>query len=65
MLAGSITGLLFRMNMGLRAMLVSTGLGGILGGLCGGMSVLILKLSGTTMDQLLDTQHQWIESRNK
>lgn len=63
-LGGSITGLLFRMNLGLRATLVSTGLGGILGGLCGGISILILKLSGITVSEILDAQKQWIDSRN-
>lgn len=65
MLGGSITGLLFKMNLGLRAALVGIGFGGILGGVCGGMSVLILKLSGITIDEVLDVQQDWINSRNK
>jgi len=64
-LGGSITGLLFKINLGLRATLVGTGLGGILGGICGGMSILILKLSGVTIDEVLDAQQQWINSRDK
>jgi len=65
MLGGSITGLLFKMNLGLRAALVGSGLGGILGGVCGGISILILKLSGITVDQVLDAQQEWINSREK
>ncbi|XP_077273526.1 RPII140-upstream gene protein [Temnothorax americanus] len=64
MLGGSVTGLIFKMNMGLRATLVGTGLGAVLGGFCGGISVLILKLSGITIDEVLEAQKQWISSRN-
>ncbi|XP_071573996.1 complex I assembly factor TIMMDC1, mitochondrial [Temnothorax nylanderi] len=64
MLGGSVTGLIFKMNMGLRAMLVGTGLGAVLGGFCGGVSVLILKLSGITIDEVLEAQKRWIDSRN-
>lgn len=53
------------MNLGLRATLVGTGLGSILGGLCGGMSILILNLSGITIDEVLDAQKQWIDSKNE
>lgn len=65
MLGGSITGLIFKMNMGLRGALVGAGAGGVLGGLCGGISVLILKLAGVTVDEVLDSQKQWMESRAK
>lgn len=64
MLGGSITGLLFKLNLGIRASLVGTGLGTILGALCGGMSTLILNLSGTTIDEVLTAHKQWIESRD-
>ncbi|KAL0130609.1 hypothetical protein PUN28_002326 [Cardiocondyla obscurior] len=64
LLSGSITGLLFKINMGLRGALVGTGLGFVLGGLCGTVSVLILKLSGISIDEVLTAQHQWVESRN-
>lgn len=64
MLGGSITGLLFKINLGLRAALVGTGLGGILGGVCGGLSTLILKLSGVTVDEILEAQQHWVNSRD-
>ncbi|XP_011647644.1 RPII140-upstream gene protein isoform X1 [Pogonomyrmex barbatus] len=65
MLGGSVTGFLFKINLGLRGMLVGTGLGGILGGLCGTTSIIILKLSGVTIDEILEAQQQWINSRNE
>ncbi|XP_070153420.1 RPII140-upstream gene protein isoform X1 [Polyergus mexicanus] len=65
MLGGSITGLLFKMNLGFRGALVGIGLGSILGGLCGGISLLILKLSGTTIDEVLEAQQKWVNSRDK
>jgi len=61
----SVTGLLFRLNMGIRAALVGTGLGSILGAICGGTSLLILNLTGITMDEVLQVQTEWISSRNK
>lgn len=64
-MSGSITGLLFKMNLGLRATLVGTGLGGVLGGVCGGVSILILKLSGITIDEVLEAQQRWGNSRDK
>lgn len=64
MFGGSISGLLFKMNLGLRAALVGTGLGGILGGVCGVISILILKFSGITIDEAFEAQQQWINSRD-
>jgi len=61
----STTGLLFRINMGIRAALIGTGLGGILGAICGGTSLLILNLTGITMDEVLQVQTEWLSSRNK
>ncbi|KAG5325509.1 140U protein, partial [Pseudoatta argentina] len=63
-LGGSIAGLLFKMNLGFRGALVGTGLGSILGGVCGGVSLLILKLSGITIDEVLEAQKNWINARN-
>lgn len=65
MLGGSITGLLFKINLGLRAALVGTGLGCILGGFCGGVSIVILTLSGVSVDEVLSAQQQWIDSRTE
>ncbi|XP_029161780.1 RPII140-upstream gene protein [Nylanderia fulva] len=65
MLGGSVTGLLFKINLGLRGACVGMGLGGILGGICGGVSVFILKLSGVTIDEVLEAQYQWVNSRDE
>ncbi|CAL1681298.1 unnamed protein product [Lasius platythorax] len=65
MLGGFVTGLLFKMNLGLRAALVGSGLGSILGGICGGVSILILKISGVTIDEVLEAQQQWVNSRDE
>lgn len=64
-LGASITGALFKMNLGVRATLVGAGLGSILGGICGTASVLILHLSGISMDEVLDAQQKWITSRDE
>jgi len=65
MVGASVTGLLFRINMGIRAALVGTGLGSVLGAICGSASLLILNLTGITMDEVLQVQAEWISSRNK
>lgn len=64
-LGGSVTGFLNRMNLGLRASLVGAGLGGTLGGISGGLTVLILYLTGTTIDEVLKVQHDWILKREE
>lgn len=64
-MGASVTGTLFKMNLGLRAALVGAGLAGILGGICGSLSVFILYLSGTTMDEVLEAQQRWITSRDE
>jgi len=65
MLGGSVTGLLFKMNLGLRAALIGMGLGSILGGMCGVVSLVVLKISGVTMDEVLETQKQWVNSKDE
>lgn len=65
MLGGSVTGLLFKMNLGLRGALIGMGLGSILGGICGVVSLVILQLSGVTIDEILETQKQWINSKDE
>ncbi|EFN75045.1 RPII140-upstream gene protein [Camponotus floridanus] len=65
MLGASITGLLFKINLGLRAALIGMGLGSILGGIYGVTSLVILQISGVTMDEVLEAQKQWINSRDE
>lgn len=65
MFGGAVTGLLFKMNLGLRGALVGMGLGSILGGICGAVSLLILQISGVTIDEVLEAQKQWINLRDE
>lgn len=64
-LGGSVTGLLFKINLGLRGALIGMGLGSILGGICGVTSLIILQISGITMDEVLEAQRQWINSKDE
>lgn len=64
-LGGAVTGLLLKINLGLRGSLVGMGLGSILGGICGAVSLIILHISGVTMDEVLEAQKQWVNSRDE
>lgn len=64
-LGASVTGLLFRINMGIRGALVGAGLAAILGLICGTISVLVLKLAGVSVDTVLEEQQSWITSRDR
>ncbi|XP_014476188.1 PREDICTED: RPII140-upstream gene protein [Dinoponera quadriceps] len=61
-LGGSITGFLNRLNLGLRASLVGASLGGTLGGICGGISIFLLYLTGTNIDEIMQVHYDWINS---
>lgn len=63
--AGAVTGSIYKVNMGLRGMLVGGGLGTALGSLAGGITLLILKGSGMTMEEVRYWQYKWKEERNK
>lgn len=65
MFGGAVTGFLYKMNLGLRGALVGSGLGSILGVVCGGLSILALKLSGITIDEVYTAQQEWVHSRNQ
>lgn len=62
---GTVTGFIYKINLGFRAALVASGLGSILGGICGSLSILMLKLSGITLDEVMTAQQEWVKSRNK
>ncbi|XP_020299452.1 RPII140-upstream gene protein [Pseudomyrmex gracilis] len=64
-LGGSISGFLFRINLGLRGGLVGAGIGSILGGIGGCVTVLTCKLTGISMDQMLEAQEQMREAANE
>lgn len=61
--AGSSTGALFRMNLGLRGMVAGSIVGGALGVVAGGASLGIMKLSGTSMEEIRYFQHQMHKKR--
>lgn len=61
--AGSSTGALFRMNLGLRGMVAGAIVGGALGVVAGGASMGIMKLSGTSMEEVRYWQYQWHKKR--
>lgn len=61
--AGSSTGALFRMNLGLRGMVAGAIVGGGLGIFAGGASLGVMKLSGTSMEEVRYWQYQWHKKR--
>nr|CAD7200377.1 unnamed protein product [Timema douglasi] len=63
--AGCITGSCFKMNMGVKGMVVGGLLGSALGGLAGGLSLAILNITGTSMDDVRYWQYKWKQERVK
>ncbi len=61
--AGAIAGSLYKVNSGLRGMTVGGVLGGGLGGLAGIFSLVILKASGTSMEEVRYWQYNWKRER--
>lgn len=53
------------MNLGLRGIAVGTLVGGVLGGLGGTASLLLLNLSGTSMEEVRYWQYKWKTNREK
>nr|XP_023019952.1 RPII140-upstream gene protein [Leptinotarsa decemlineata] len=63
--AGSLTGTLYKFNMGPRGWLVGGGLGSVLGLFCGGMTLAILKITGVSMEEARYWQYQWKQYRSE
>ncbi|XP_073820215.1 RPII140-upstream gene protein [Musca autumnalis] len=63
--AGSISGAMYKLNMGLRGMAAGGIIGGFLGGVAGGASLLIMSLSGTTMQEVRYWQYKWRTDRDQ
>lgn len=57
--AGAVAGSMYKINTGLRGMTVGCILGLGLGGLAGGASLLLLKVSGTSMEEVRYWQYNW------
>lgn len=62
--AGTITGSIYKFNMGLRAIAVGGLLGGSLGGVAGLISLLIMRASGTSMEEVRYWQYKWRANRD-
>lgn len=62
--AGTVTGSLYKMNMGLRGMAVGGLLGGGLGAVAGTLSLIVLRLSGKSMEEVRYWQYQWKANRD-
>nr|CAD7396951.1 unnamed protein product [Timema cristinae] len=63
--AGCITGSCFKMNMGVKGMVVGGLLGSALGGLAGGISLAIFSITGTSMEDVRYWQYKWKQERVK
>ncbi|XP_055905640.1 RPII140-upstream gene protein [Eupeodes corollae] len=57
--AGGITGGLYKMNMGLKGMTAGGIIGAAFGGIAGLASLGVLKLSGTSMEEIRYWQYKW------
>lgn len=64
-IAGATTGALYKTNMGLRGMAAGAIVGGVLGTVAGTVTYGILKMTGTTMDELRLYQHHWSSDRKE
>ncbi|KAJ8870591.1 hypothetical protein PR048_029614 [Dryococelus australis] len=61
--AGGISGALYKINLGPRGMLVGGVLGSLLGLVAGGSSLLLLDLTGTSMENVRFWHYKWKELR--
>lgn len=63
--AGMVTGAAYKLNMGLRGMVVGGGVGGVFGGVAGCISLAILKATGTSMQDVRYWQYKWKVERTE
>lgn len=63
--AGALAGSLYKFNTGLRGMAVGGILGCGLGGLAGIFSLVVLKASGTSMEEVRYWQYNWKQERDQ
>lgn len=63
--AGFLTGTCYKFSLGPKGMLVGGALGGVLGGVAGVISLAILRLSGTTMEEIRYWQYNWKKDRDR
>lgn len=64
-IAGATTGAMYKFNLGLRGIAAGTIVGGVLGTLGGAVSLLLLKSTGTTMEEVRYWQYKWRSNRDE
>lgn len=64
-IGGAATGAMYKFNMGLRGMAAGALIGGGLGTVAGGVSLLILKSTGMTMEEVRYWQYKWRANRDE
>lgn len=64
MIAGAATGAIYKFNLGLRGMTAGFLVGGVLGTIGGGLSMLLLKSTGMTMEEARYWQYKWRAQRD-
>lgn len=62
--AGAFTGATYKFNLGLRGMAAGLIVGGGLGTIAGGVSLLILRSTGMTMEEVRYWQYKWRSKRD-
>jgi len=63
--AGAVAGAMYKVNTGLRGMTVGGLLGIGLGGVAGAISLVVLKFSGTSMEEVRYWQYNWKKDRDQ
>ncbi|CAO1421891.1 unnamed protein product [Diamesa hyperborea] len=62
--AGMLTGSMYKFNMGLRGIAAGGLVGGFLGTIAGGVSLLVLKTTGMSMEEVRYWQYKWRADRD-
>lgn len=62
--AGAVTGAMYKFSMGLRGMAAGALFGGFFGTIAGGVTLLLLKSTGMTMEEARYWQYKWRSSRD-
>ncbi|CAL4160240.1 unnamed protein product, partial [Meganyctiphanes norvegica] len=64
-IAGGLSGFLYKFKQGPKAWVVGGGLGSVLGAFCGSLSLGLMWLTGTSMEELRYLQYQWKVEQQK